>query len=155
MTEFDFFAAFDGASPWWWIALAIAIGAVEMLTFTYFLIWIALAALSVGLVMAVAPLGGQEQVVAFAILSILYTIAGRFIVKRMRQTPSETPGLNRRSEKLIGRKGKALSDFENDEGLVVIDDVRWRARLAIGSVRKGESLVVIDAEGMQLICEPG
>lgn len=155
MTEFDFFSALDGASAWWWIALAIALGAVEMLTFTYFLIWIALAALAVGLTMAVIPLGGQEQVVAFAVLAILFTVAGRFAVKKMRQTPSDTPGLNRRSEKLIGRKGKALADFENDEGLVVIDDVRWRARLAIGSVRKGESLVVIDADGMQLICEPG
>jgi len=155
MTEFDFFSALDGASPWWWIALATAIGAVEMLTFTYFLIWIALAALSVGLAMAAIPLGGQEQVITFAVLSILYTVLGRFMVRKMRQTPSEKPGLNRRSEQLIGRKGKALSDFENDEGLVIIDDVRWRARLAIGSIQKGESLVVIDAEGMQLICEPG
>lgn len=155
MTEFDIFSALDGASAWWWIAFAIALGAVEMLTFTYFLIWIALAALTVGLTMAVIPLGGQEQVVAFAVLSILFTVAGRFALKKMRQTPSDTPGLNRRSEKLIGRKGKALSDFENDEGLVVIDDVRWRARLAIGSISKGESLVIIDAEGMQLICEPG
>ena len=153
--EFDFFSSLDGASPWWWIALAIAVGAVEMLTFTYFLIWIALAAFAVGLAMVAFPLGGQEQIVAFALLSILFTVAGRFALKKVRQTPSETPGLNRRSEKLIGRKGKALADFENDEGLVVIDDVRWRARLAIGSARKGESLVVIDAEGMQLICEPG
>ncbi len=155
MTEFDFFSSLDGASAWWWIAFAIALGAVEMLTFTYFLIWIALAALAVGLTMVVVPLGGQEQVVAFAVLSILFTVAGRFAVKKMRQTPSDTPGLNRRSEKLIGRKGKALADFENDEGLVVIDDVRWRARLAIGAIKKGESLVVIDADGMQLICEPG
>ena len=153
--EFDFFSSLDGASPWWWIALAIAVGAVEMLTFTYFLIWIALAAFAVGLAMVAFPLGGQEQIVAFALLSILFTVAGRFALKKVRQTPSETPGLNRRSEKLIGRKGKALADFENDEGLVVIDDVRWCARLAIGSARKGESLVVIDAEGMQLICEPG
>lgn len=155
MTEFDLFSALDGASAWWWIAFAIALGAVEMLTFTYFLIWIALAALAVGLTMAVVPLGGQEQVVAFAVLSILFTVAGRFAVKKMRQTPSETPGLNRRSEQLIGRKGTALSDFNDDEGVVVIDDVRWRARLAIGNISKGESLVVIDAEGMQLICEPG
>lgn len=155
MTEFDFFSVLDGASAWWWIALAIALGAVEILTFTYFLIWIALAAMTVGLAMVAFPLGGQEQVVAFAVLSILYTFSGRFVLSKGRQTPSDTPGLNRRSEQLIGRKGKALSDFENDEGLVVIDDVRWRARLAIGQIQKGDSLVVIDAEGMQLICEPG
>ena len=107
MTEFYFFSVLDGASAWWWIALAIALGAVEILTFTYFLIWIALAALTVGLAMVAFPLGGQEQVVAFAVLSILYTLAGRFVLSKVRQTPSDTPGLNRRSEQLIGRKGKA------------------------------------------------
>lgn len=153
--ETDIFSFLDNASPWWWVALAIAIGAVEMLTFTYFLIWLALAALTVGLVMVAAPLGGQEQLIAFAVISILFTVAGRYALRKHRETPSETPGLNRRAEQLIGRTGKALNDFENDEGLVVIDDVRWRARLAIGSADKGASLVVIDAEGMQLICEPG
>ena len=40
--QVDLFAFLDGASPWWWVAFAAALGAVEMLTFTYFVLWLAL-----------------------------------------------------------------------------------------------------------------
>ncbi|MEM7268671.1 MAG: NfeD family protein [Pseudomonadota bacterium] len=153
--EFDLFNTLDGASPWWWIAFAFLIGAVEMATVTYFLIWFALSAFTTGIVMWLGgPLSGQSQLIWFAALSVAITVIGRISLKYTRATPTENPGLNRRSEQLIGRKGKALEDFDDGEGVVIVDDVRWRARLAIGAAGKGDHLVVIDADGMQLICEP-
>lgn len=155
MPDLDLFAFLDDASPWWWIALAIAIGAAEMLTFTYFLIWPALGALATGLLLWLAPgMNGTTQLAAFALFSAVLTIAGRYWLASRAATPSEAPGLNRRSETLIGRVGRALEDFENDEGVVIVDGVRWRARVTTGAARKDQSLSVIDAEGMTLICEP-
>lgn len=155
MGALNLFAFLDGASPWWWIALAVAIAAAEMLTFTYYLIWIALAALATGLVMMVGPtISGQAQLMWFAGLALGLTIAGHFALRLHRARPGGTPGLNRRAERVIGRTGVALDDFSNDEGVVVVDDVRWHARLAGGAARKGDPLTVIDAEGMRLICEP-
>lgn len=154
MPDLDIFAFLADASPWWWIALAIAIGAAEMLTFTYFLIWPALGALFTGILLWLFPgLNGTTQLAAFAVLSVLMTLAGRHWLASRRATPSEAPGLNRRSENVIGRVGKALEDFDNGEGVVIVDGVRWRARVTGGAARKDQSLSVIDADGMTLICE--
>ncbi|MEO1610790.1 MAG: NfeD family protein [Pseudomonadota bacterium] len=152
----DMLAFLDGASPWWWVALAIAIGAVEMLTFTYFLIWLALAAFGTGVVMWIAPdMSGTAQVATFAGLSVVITVAGRFWLKSRRAAPSDAPGLNRRSEQVIGRVGKALGDFESGEGVIEIDGVRWRARDISGEAASaGDLMSVIDADGMTLTCEP-
>ena len=50
-------------SPWWWVALAILLGAVEMLTPTTVLVWSALARRSSPpLVLWLAPLGLAAQV---------------------------------------------------------------------------------------------
>ena len=42
-------------SPWWWVALAILLGAIEMLTPTTVLVWSALAALVTALALWLAP----------------------------------------------------------------------------------------------------
>lgn len=155
MEGFDFFAFLDGASPWWWVAFAVAIGAIEMLTFSYFLIWIAAAALATGAVLWAAPgLSGADQLLIFAIIALTVTAGGRFWLAKTRATPSDAPSLNRRSEQVIGRTGKAMRDFEQGEGTVEIDGVRWRAKLVGGDAPAGAPLTVIDADGMQLICEP-
>ena len=77
---------------------------------------------------------------AFAALSVLFTVAGWLSLRRFGAKGAAGHALNRRSEQVIGRTGAALDDFRNGEGVVVVDDVRWSARLASGEARKGAAL---------------
>ena len=83
MLDFDLFAFLDGASPWWWITLALGLGAIEILTFTYLLLWLGLAAFTVGIGLAMFPeMPGTSQLLTFGLLSILYTAIGWGYVRR-------------------------------------------------------------------------
>jgi len=154
--DLDLFVFLDGASPWWWIALALGLGAVEIVTLTYFMLWLGLAALSMGLALMAFPgLPGTGQVLGFALLSILYTGVGWAWLRR-RQVRDEHPGLNRRSAAMIGRQAVVTKDFAAGVGWVEVDGVRWRARLADGAKPPvtGATMAIADAEGMTLVIAP-
>lgn len=156
MMDFDLFAFLDGTSPWWWIALALALGAVEIITFTYFMLWLGLAAFTVGIALALFPaMLGTSQVLSFGLLAILYTGIGWAWVRR-RQKKDEHTGLNRRSAAMIGRQAVVTGDFAAGVGWVEVDGVRWRARLADGATapRAGATMAIADAEGMTLVIAP-
>ena len=77
------FGFLQAMSPWWWVAFAVALGALEMATMSFFLIWPALAALVLALVHWLMPgLGGEVQVVLFAALAVAMTFAGRGLLNR-------------------------------------------------------------------------
>ena len=68
------FGFLDGASPWWWVAFALTLGAFELMTFSYFLLWLALAALATGGALWLGPeMRGMLQVALFAFLSMALT----------------------------------------------------------------------------------
>lgn len=152
----DIFAFLDGISPWWWIAFGVVLGVVEMVTFSFFLIWPGIAAVGVGLVMVIFPeMSGSAQLGMFALLSIIFTVLGRFYVVRFRGT-SESPGLNQRNRRLVGRQAVAAQDFSAGEGVVTIGDVRWTARMEPGLAdpEEGAPLRVTDVDGMTLVVAP-
>lgn len=157
MTEFSLLAWLDGASAWWWIAFAVALGAAEMATGTYVLLWLAAAAFGTGAALGlISDLSGMAQLAIFAVLSILFIAAGKVWAVRNPPEPAEGPALNMRAQQLVGRTGKAMAAFENGEGQIEIDGVRWRARLAGGKTATSDAadpLTVVEAEGMTLICE--
>lgn len=152
----DLFGFLAGISPWMWIALGVALGAVEMATMSLFLIWPGMAAVAVGLLLWLFPeMSGTAQVVLFAALSVGLTLAGRAYIRRRGPAPSDRPGLNRRSERLVGRRGTAAEPFIGGEGAVEIDGVRWRARSAPDArLAEGAAVRVTAAEGMILTVEP-
>lgn len=153
---FDIFAFLDGASPWWWIAFALALGAIEIVTFTYFMLWLGLAALSVGLaLMAMPDLSGSAQLLGFGLCALIYTGVGWGWVRRY-QGADDAPGLNRRAAALIGRQAVVAEPFQAGLGRVDVDGVRWRARLAEGaeSPAEGSVLTIRGAEGTTLLVTP-
>jgi membrane protein implicated in regulation of membrane protease activity len=127
-------------------SLALGLGAIEIVTFTYFMLWLGLAAFTVGIGLAMFPsMPGTSQVLTFALLSILYTGIGWAYVS-----------LNRRSAAVVGRQAVVTEAFSAGIGWVEVDGVRWRARLLDGTQtpEAGATLSITSADGMTLIVEP-
>ena len=139
----------QGISPWWWVALAILLAAVEMVTVTTVVVWSALAALVTALALWAAPaMGGAGQVALFASCSIAFTLAGRALVGRYGRQ-EEVGNLNRRAAQIVGREA-VVDRFEGGEGQVVVDGVPWPARLADGAATPavGERVRIVSVEGI-------
>ncbi|MEM7177910.1 MAG: NfeD family protein [Pseudomonadota bacterium] len=149
----EVFSFLDGISPWWWVAAALAIAAIELVTFSYYLLWLALAAGAVaGIMWAVPGYTGNQQVGTFALLAIAATAAGWKLASRHRQEPGD-PGLNNRAKALIGRSAVVTGDFRGGAGPVEVDGIRWRGQVPSGAPvpAPGTELLITEANGMTLI----
>jgi membrane protein implicated in regulation of membrane protease activity len=147
----------EGISPWWWVAAAFAIGALEMLTGTAVLIWVALAALVMGGLLALVPgLSGEAQIAIFAVLSVGLTFAGRWAVNRFGDGGAPHETLNQRSNHLVGRKATVLDfDAGTHSGAVEIEGMRWRATWpAKATSNVGDTVRIRTADGLALTVEP-
>jgi len=138
-------------SPWWWVAFGIGLGAVEMATMSFFLIWPALGALIMAGIVAVGPpMSGEFLVSTWAILSVGLTFAGRSYMNRFGDGGEPETALNNRSKQLVGRQAKVLS-WDHGEGAVEIDGMRWRAVAENGGAFINNTPVnIVKAEGMTL-----
>jgi membrane protein implicated in regulation of membrane protease activity len=147
------FTFLEGMSPWWWVTFAIILGAAEMATMSFFLIWPALAGLVVGLILALMPaLSGNLQIALFALLSVVFTFLGRSFIQR-RGAGDGPERLNARAGQMVGRHGETLS-ASGPEGTVIVDDIRWQARWADGqSGSEGQAIRVTGTDAMVLLVE--
>jgi membrane protein implicated in regulation of membrane protease activity len=143
-----------GISPWWWVAFALALGAIEMATMSFFLIWPALAALCLGALVAISPdMSGNAQIVTFATLGIIFTFSGRFLMSRYGDGADRTPTLNQRGNHFVGRSGKVL-EFGSGQGVVEVEGMRWRANWPEGQTAEvGAKVRIVKADGMTLFVE--
>lgn len=153
----DLFEFLDGASPWWWVALAFALGAIEILTFSFFLIWPAIAALIVALVLWLVPdLSGVVQALTFALAAVVLTVLGRQIVLS-KKSSTDADRLNNRAAVMIGRKIKLTQAAEPGIATSIdVDGIRWRARVGKEhrAVQEGQIVTVTGVDGMTLLIEP-
>ena len=120
--------AFLASHPFWaWMALAAVLLALEMATGTGYLLWPAASAAVVGVVVIFVSFGAAFDVVIFAGLTIVSTIAGR------RLLPAPVSGrfrnINDRAGGLIGRKCEVKSAFASGRGRVFVDGAEWPAEL--------------------------
>ncbi len=143
-----------GISPWWWVAFALALGAIEMTTMSFFLIWPALAALCLGVLLAILPdLSGTAQIVIFAALGIAFTFIGRYLMSRFGDGAELAPTLNQRGNHFVGRTGKVL-EFASGQGVIEVEGMQWRANWPEGKTAEiGAKVRIVKADGMTLHVE--
>ena len=93
------------STHWFWLSLGLILGAAEMVAPGFFLMWLGLAAIIVGILDYFLPITVAYQVAMFAILSVLTVFAGK---KFLADNPIE-----------------AITD---GQGRVKVGDTVWAAR---------------------------
>ena len=148
----EYLTWFLDATHWHWLALAVALAGFEMLTMSFFLIFPALSAALVGLVVYIEPtLDWRVQVLIFAVLSVVTTMLGRAWFRKFRGV-DEPMTVNVRGSTYIGRRVLTAGALDNGRGRVRMDDTWWTARSIDGEQIATETLVeVAEVDGATLL----
>jgi len=136
-----------------WIILGVLLLILEVVTGTTYILWPAVAALIVGFIAFVLPLGWEMQFLLFFILSTVLLVVGHKYV-RPKMKGGEPSDLNDRARSMIGMRVKAIADFETGIGRVQVGDTQWRASIHEGTVAAGQELRVLSVKGTTLQVEP-
>ena len=131
-----------------WLVVALLLMASEMAIPEMFLLWLGFAALAVfALVLGVPELPIVWQGVAFGVFSAL-SIVVYLKFFRNRDTPSDRPLLNRRSEQLVGEVHPLEQAIVDGRGRLKIGDAFW---VAVGpDLPQGTRVRIVAVDGMSL-----
>lgn len=137
------------AHPFWsWMAFAALLLAIEVATGTGYLLWPSASAAVVALVTPVLPGGFPGQLTLFAVLTLVTSLLGQRFFPR--QLTHAGPDINDNLARLVGHHGRAVSEFEDGRGRVLIDGKEWPA-IADGKAPKLDQEVKVTAtEGIVL-----
>ncbi len=131
---------------YFWIVLAVVLGAAEVATGTFVLVMLALGAL----VAAVPALLGAPvwaQLLTFAVVSALALVGVRPSIQRQLHKNAESIPMG--LEAIEGSAGLVLERVDLDHGLVKIDGELWSARPydVSQTFESGEHVRVIEVRG--------
>jgi membrane protein implicated in regulation of membrane protease activity len=139
-----------GGWTWWIIAAVLLVS--ELLVMSIFLVWLGLAALTVGIVDLIVGLEWQAEVVLFVILSVVYVFIGRRNMRTRAEDTTDQPHLNQRINAFVGRTVVLHEAIANGEGKVKLDDALWR--VSGTDAPAGSSVRITGVSGMMLLSEP-
>ena len=138
-------------APYAWLALGLLLAVAEIVIPGVFLIWLAGAALIVGVLTWFLPIGIPLQIVIFAVLAIVAVFSGK---RYLADNPivSADPKMNDRGARLVGQTALVVQAIEFGSGRVKIGDSEWIARG--GDMAVGEHVRISGSEGAILLVEP-
>ncbi|MGR5985696.1 NfeD family protein [Bacillus cytotoxicus] len=134
-----------------WFIIAGILFIAEMLSITFYMLWLGIGAVVGGLIALFAPEALFLQVVAGAVVSLTLT----FFTKRISKNFREAKGFTDTVDKLEGRKGiitKAITNEEN--GIVKVDGDTWTA-ISDVPISIGEKVIVIKRNSTVLYVKKG
>lgn len=136
----------------WWL-LALVLIAVEMIAPGYFMLWIGVAAGVMGFVMLLAPnLTTLVQAILFALLSIAACLAYWKFIRPLAEQRNDQPLLNRRGQRMVGRRVVVIDAIVNGRGKVKVGDGQW---LAEGpDVPAGTEVEIVSVQGTTFAVRP-
>ena len=143
---------FDGLQAHWvWLTLGLVLAGLEMRAPGVYLIWLALAAIVIGVMTLALDLSLAAQVIDFVFLSLIFAFSAKRIL-RDKPIESSDPLMNRRGARLVGETALVVQAIEHGSGRVRLGDSEWIARGP--NVAAGERVRVSGSEGAILLVEP-
>lgn len=138
------------AQPFWiWLAVGVALLAIEAALSTEWLLW---PAVSAGIVAVLTALGLRPglaiEVGLFAALTVLATLLSRRLVQRV--NPSDHPDINDRDARLIGQRARVTHAFVEGQGRVFVSGAEWAAQIEGDAPPVGDSVIVDGLAGSAL-----
>lgn len=142
----------DGIESYWiWAILGLTLAALEMLVPGVYLIWLALAALSVAVLSFVSSPPLAMEVISFVSLSLIFAFSAK---RWLRDRPiiSSDPLLNNRVGRLVGETAVVTQAIESGTGRVKVGDSEWTARGE--DAETGTRVRITGNRGTDLMVEP-
>jgi inner membrane protein len=136
----------------WWIAAGILLF-VELVAPGVFLMWLGLAAATVGIITYVFPLAWQVEALLFAALAVVYVYVGRPWYAGARHAKTDQPNLNQRINDFVGQTYLLEEPIIAGQGKLNINGSRWD--LLGPDLAKGSKVYVSAVEGMKLRVREG
>ena len=147
-----FIQLLEGMSGTKWLIFGVALLTLEVVTGTTYILWPAVAALIVGVLVFVLPLGWEMQFLLFFLISTILLFVGHKYFRPMMKG-GEPSDLNDRATSMIGMRVKAVTDFETGRGRVQVGDTQWQAMMNEGDAVIGDELRVVAVKGATLLVE--
>lgn len=146
----DAILSLHASQPWWiWLAVGVALLAIEAALSTEWLLWPAVAAGVVAVLTALGlRLGLPTEVAIFALLTAAMTLLSRRLIQRV--NPSDAPDVNDRAVRLVGQQAKVVEAFVAGRGRVFVSGAEWAAEMPAGEAPVGTYVTVVDASGATL-----
>lgn len=117
-------ATLQAIGGWHWLAVAVVLLFIQVLTGTRVFSGIIAGAVAVALAMATAPITWPLQLALFSVVALIGSIAylSYFHVKPPRNA---TDRLTRRKRKLLGARASLMTPIKSGRGKVQIRDALW------------------------------
>ncbi|HOO81751.1 MAG TPA: NfeD family protein [Alphaproteobacteria bacterium] len=113
---------------WHWLVLAGVFFILEILSMSFFFLWIGVSAVIMGVLVLIAPeVSWQLQFSIWAALSVIGAVGWRVYKKNNPNAiKSDQPNLNKRGDQYVGRTFTLAEPITNGFGKVKVDDSIWK-----------------------------
>ena len=142
------------ASYGWWL-LALLLIAAELIAPGYFLLWIGLAAAIMGLIMLVVPgLVFLAQAILFALLAVGVCFIYWKYIRPSTELRDDQPLLNRKGDRMVGRRVLVVDAIVNGRGKVKIGDSVWLVEGMDCPIGTPVRVTSVDGTTLQVVADP-
>lgn len=142
----------DGIEHYWiWLIIGLALAVLEMLVPGVYLIWLAMAALGMAVLVFVSEPPLAIQIIAWVSLSLIFAFSAKRWLHE-RPIVSSDPLLNNRAGRLVGETALVTQSIESGTGRVKVGDSEWIARGP--DAVAGTRVRITGNNGAELLVEP-